>query len=214
MAVAGGTNQEGRLNREKTPLYTLARLLVGLILRVFGVRARGMENFPKDTNFIVIGNHISAWDPLAVALFYKDSEIHYMSKEELFHIPVLRGILRKLHAISVNRGETDMAAMRASMQVLRDGHVLGIFPQGTRQPDSQVRGIETGVAVIAMKSTVPLVPVMLTGKYRPFGRVRVVVGEPIDISDLRAQRPDAQTLEAVKARIVTAMEALMPFTDF
>ncbi len=200
---------------EKTWFYSFARVIIGFIYTViFHAKARGTENFPTDTHCIIISNHISAWDPLTIAKFYKVSEVHFIAKDSLFKIPVLRLILRGLHAFPVSRGETDMSAMRTSMQVLRDGHVLGIFPEGHRQPSGQVGKIETGVAVMALKSNVPMVPVMISGKYRPFGKLRMAVGKPIPLDDLRARRADTETLEEVKARVRASLEALGPMTDF
>lgn len=203
------------MNRERTFLYTLARGIAGILYPlIFRAKARGQEHFPADTNCILLANHISAWDPITVARYYTISEVHFMGKESLFKVKPLAWLLRKLHAFPVNRGESDMAALRQSMQVLGEGHVLGIFPEGHRQQGDRVRFIETGVAVIALRSDVPLVPMLITGKYRLFGRPRLVVGEPIPLDDLRGRRADKETLEALKARIIDALEALRPLSDF
>lgn len=203
------------MNKEKTWLYSFARLLAKFIYGViFRAKARGLENFPNDTNCILIGNHISAWDPITLAHFYTYSEVHFIAKDSLFKFPVLRTLLKWLHAFPVSRGERDMAAMRTCMQVLRDGHVLGVFPQGTRQEDGRVEAVETGIAVMALKSNVPVVPVRIGGRYKLFGKVRASVGKPIPLDDLRATRADSETLEEVKRRVIDALEALRPSMDF
>lgn len=203
------------MKKEKTFVYTLARGIASVLYGgIFLARGRGMENFPSDQNCIILSNHISAWDPITVAKYYTVSEIHFLAKDSLFRNPLLARLLTWLHAIPVHRGETDMAAMRSAMQVLKDGHVLGIFPEGTRQQGDHMQHIETGVAVMALKSGAPLVPARISGKYRLFGKIRLVVGRPIDIEDLRARRPDAETLELLKARIIDAVEALRPLSDF
>ena len=203
------------MNKEKTWLYTFARGVIWIInALIFRSKARGVENFPQEESCIILSNHISAWDPLTIANFYKVSEIHFMGKESLFKNRFLRALFMKLHAFPVSRGASDLGAMRVAMQVIRDGHVLGIFPEGTRQKDDRMQSIETGVAVMALKSDVPLVPVHLSGKYRWWGRVRMVVGKPIEIDDLRAKRADSQTLEALKTRIIDAVNDLRPLSDF
>lgn len=208
-------SEQNKLNKEKTPFYIFARMVAAVIYTlIFRTKARGLENFPQDENCIILANHISGWDPITVARYYRVSEIHFMAKEDLYKIPVLRTLLKWLHAFRVNRGESDMSAMREAMQVLKDGHVLGIFPEGHRQHENRMQHIETGVAVMAIKSTVPVVPVMITGRYRFFGRVRMVVGKPIPLDDLRAQRANSDTLEVLKARIIDAVEALRPLGDF
>lgn len=201
--------------KEKTWLYSFARVVIGIIYRwIFRAKARGVEHFPTEENSIILGNHISAWDPLTVAVYYKASEIHFFAKDSLFRSRFLRWLLTKLHAIPVRRGETDMGAMRQAMQVLKEGRVLGIFPEGTRHSTDQVQSIETGVAVMALKSSVPIIPVLISGRYKLFGRVRLVVGPPIPMDDLRAGRPDTPALEAAKARMIVAVEALRPLADF
>lgn len=203
------------MNVEKTRLYSLARILAEFVYRViFRAKVRGAENFPNDRNCILLGNHISGWDPLTVAVFYKTNEVHFFAKESLFRNRLLAALLRRLHAFPVNRGATDMGAMRTAMQVLKDGHVLGIFPEGSRQFDGKVKGIETGVAVLALKSGAAVIPVRIGGKYRFFGKIRMVVGSEIPLDDLRAVRADAQTLEAVKTRVIDALEAMRPMLDF
>lgn len=197
------------MKKEKTPLYTFARVVIGIGFRVaFGVRATGMENYPQDQNCIILSNHISALDPLTIAMFYKVSEIHFIGKESLFRNKFLAKLLTTLHAFPVNRGETDMGAMRTAMQIVRDGYVLGIFPEGHRQQGEHMQRIETGVAVMALKTDVPVVPVCITGKYRPFGKLRVTVGEPIPMDDLRAMRSNSEVLETLKQRIIDSVEAL------
>jgi len=206
---------EKRMTMKKTGFYTFARGLICCVYKViFRAKARGADNFPKDENFIIYGNHFSAWDPLTIAYAYKAGEIHFMAKDSLFRVPVVRAVLTRLHAFPVNRGSADMAAMRTAMQVLRDGHVLGIFPEGTRQQGGPVSGIETGVAVLALKSDVPLVPVLIGGKYTFWGSVRAVAGEPVRFDDLRGQRVDTETLDEVNRRLVNALEALRPLLDF
>ncbi len=197
------------MNRERTFFYRFAIAVLWPVYKfIFRAKARGVENFPKDTNCILISNHISAWDPLTIGLFYKESEVHFIAKDSLFKFRPLAAILRWLHAFPVSRGESDMAAMRACMQVLRDGHVLGVFPEGTRGHEGHVREIQTGIAVMALKSAVPVVPILLTGRYRLFGNVRLTVGALVPLDDLRAGRADAVTMDAVKSRVRESIESL------
>jgi len=176
----------------------------------FGAKATGCEHFPKDQNCILLCNHVHAFDPVTIAVFYRASEIHFIAKESIFRRKWLAKFFTKLHAFPVHRGETDMRAMRQTMQVLKDGHVLGIFPEGHRQQDRQVKSIETGASVIALRSGVPAIPMYISGRYRPFGRLRLTVGPPINLDDFRGERADAEVLEAVKQRILDSLNALNP----
>ncbi len=203
------------MNKEKTWFYCFARAVITPLFRwIFRAKAVGVSNFPQNENCIILCNHISAWDPLTIAYFYSVSEIHFISKDSLFKNKLVAAVLKGLHAFPVARGETDMGAMRTAMQVLRDGHVLGIFPEGHRMHSDGVEKIETGIAVMALKSDVPLVPVMLEGKYKIGGKLRMAVGKPIPMEDLRSSRADAETLESVKKRIVEALNGLAPSLKF
>ncbi|MEG0766404.1 MAG: hypothetical protein RR482_01695, partial [Clostridia bacterium] len=91
--------------------------------------------------------------------------------------------------------------------------VLGIFPEGHRYHTGQIEKMETGVAVLALKSNVPLVPVYISGHYRVGGRLRIWVGPMVLIDDLRVQGADSTTLEAVKDRLQQALTVLQAKAD-
>ena len=91
--------------------------------------------------------------------------------------------------------------MRACMQVLRDGQVLGIFPEGTRHLPSLMQTVESGAALIALRANVPLLPVYIDSRVRCFHRTQAWVGEPIDFSDLRAQGVNTDTVNLLCDRI-------------
>lgn len=190
------------MKREKTVLYTLARGIMAIVYPlIFGARVYGAENFPADQNFIVLANHISNWDPLSLAYACKKWEIHFLAKESLFKNPILRWLITKLHAIPVSRQGTNLAAMRTSLAILRDGHVLGIFPEGHRFHTGKIEKIETGIAMLVLKSDVPLVPAYIDGRYRLWGGLKIRVGEAMDLSDLREKGQNTEVIEAIKTRI-------------
>jgi len=197
------------MNVERTWLYSFAKVLLKFLFRfVFRLQARGLEFFPKDQNCILLSNHISAWDPMTITHLYKHNEIHFFAKDSLFKNKLLAAVLRKIHAFPVKRGETDMKAMRHAMQVLKDGHVLGIFPEGHRIHGGELAPIETGVAVMALKSRVPVVPILIRGRYKLFSTIKVSVGEPVPLDGLIGGTADADTLNEVKDRFMRALQAL------
>ena len=123
---------------ERTPVYTLAR---GLAFLLFHTICPVKYDHPERAKAlqapaIIISNHLSAMDPILVAYAVKKYEIRFIGKRELAGSKLTDKLLSRLHMIPVTRGGTDMGAMRASLQTLKDGHILGIFPEGTRhQPD-------------------------------------------------------------------------------
>lgn len=157
---------------------------------------------------VVMSNHINLLDCVTMAISVKRRELHFMGKAELFRTKLLGGILRNVHAFPVQRGQADLSSMRVSMQRLRTGAMLGIFPEGTRSKTDKMLPLQTGAAVLALKSDVPIIPMYITGKYRFWGRVRVAVGRPIGISDLRAAGADKESVDIFSQRMEQAFAAL------
>ena len=175
---------------------------------LYRMKVQGRENMPEGGSFIILSNHRSMIDPFVLGTLYEDGELHFMAKEELFHNPIVRWYITHMHGFPVKRGQADLGAMRTAMQVLRDGNALGIFPEGTRHKDGVMGEVQSGVSVLALRSKVPLIPVYITGKYRIGGKLRAIVGKPVDADDLRALRADKQTLDTLDQRIYQALVAL------
>jgi 1-acyl-sn-glycerol-3-phosphate acyltransferase len=130
-----------------------------------------------------------------------------MAKKELFKIRLVGGVLREAGAFPVDRGRADLSAIRESMRVLNGGGVLGIFPQGTRSAQNERTQMHGGAALLEQRSKAPVVPVYIDGPYRPFRRMNIYIGRPIDLSDF-GTRSDGTTIGAVTGKIDGAIWAL------
>ncbi|MBQ8537769.1 MAG: 1-acyl-sn-glycerol-3-phosphate acyltransferase [Clostridia bacterium] len=182
--------------------YKIGRLLAWLIFHtVIPVTCHHKERADIDAPFILIANHQCWLDPVLMLSLVPRYEVRFLAKKELMDHSLLGGILRNIRAIGVDRHNFDMMAMRRCMQVIKDGHILGIFPEGTRYKKGVMEELEAGTAMIALRNKVPLLPVWIDGDYRPFRRMHVYVGEPIPMDDLRAQGVDKQICETTLARI-------------
>lgn len=186
---------------ERTFWYTLARALFRLVFLVCPLHFEHTERLNRRAPYIVIANHLSWLDPMAIALICKRYEIRFLGKKELAASKLTAYLMHKLHMISVERHASDMQAMRACVKVLREGRVLGVFPEGTRHQKEMMGEVESGVSLLALRSQVPIVPVYIGGKIRPFHAVRVVVGEEIRYRDLIKKGSDKKTVDALTARI-------------
>ena len=190
-------------------VYGISRVLCRFYFyRLCGMKVTGQENLPEKGPFIILSNHRSMGDPFVLGVLYEQGELHFMAKEELFRNPVVRWYITRMHGFPVKRGQGDLSAMRTAMQVLRDGNALGIFPEGTRHKDGVMGQVQSGVSVLTLRSNVPLVPVYLSGRYRIGGKPRAIIGKPIETEDLRARRPDKETLDELDERIYSALLAL------
>lgn len=189
--------------KERTPVYTLARVLAFLGGHtIFPVRYHDTDSMRQmKAPFILIANHQSWMDPLIVASPCKEYEIRFVGKKELNVNKFVSRVLNGLHMITVDRHNTDLAAMRQCTKALREGHVLGIFPEGTRHQKELMAEVETGAAVLALRAKVPLLPVYVQSKPRFLRMNHVYVGKPMDISDLSAQGFDTEVIDQLSRRI-------------
>jgi 1-acyl-sn-glycerol-3-phosphate acyltransferase len=172
--------------------------------RLYRIEVVGGERIPSGGGAILVANHESIWDPFVLGVA-TEREIHYLAKAELFRNRALAAALRSLNAFPVERGGGDMAAISEAARRLERGELLGIFPQGTSKPERQ-NGWHRGAARLALVTGVPVVPVRLTGT-RPLPlptRIRIAVGEPIQVSVARPTIAAARSLTARFEEAVTA----------
>ena len=177
-------------------VYTLLATLSWPLLRiVFRLRVRGVENLPAG-GFVLAANHNSNFDPwpLGIGLFPR-RYLRFMGKSELFWTP-FKQFATAVGAFPVRRGERDTAAIETAAQLCREGHVVVMFPEGTRRKKGlrkkYVPKAHTGAARIALDAGVPLVPAGIVGTARlaRLAQLRVAYGKPVPLDDL-AGRDDA-----------------------
>ena len=194
-----------------SPLYRIiGTLSIPVVKGLYRLRARGLEHLPEG-GFVLAANHTSNFDPwpLGIPLLPR-RRLRFMAKAELFN-PVLTPILRAGGAFKVRRGEGDVDAMRTAVELVREGEIVVMFPEGTRQRKGLVKRHtarpHTGAARIALTANAPLVPAAIAGTDRllRLGPLRVAYGPPIDVSDL-----DGKDLKTA-ARLAT--ERLMATID-
>lgn len=189
--------------RERTAIYTLARIIFGFLFHtIFPLRFHNAQIADEmQPPYIIMANHRSFADPMALAIKVKKYEIRFIGKRELAHGRLKSWLFSGLHMILVSRHATDMAAMRQCMQTLKEGHILGIFPEGTRHQPEMMQEVESGTAIIALRARVPLLPVYIDGKIRPFHITHIYYGKPMELDDLYAQGVNNDTAHQLCQRI-------------
>jgi 1-acyl-sn-glycerol-3-phosphate acyltransferase len=187
-----------------------------------GGRVTGLEHVPSSGPYIVVSNHTSNLDPPFIGAAigrHTRRPIHFMAKDEIRHWPLVGWLARGSGVFFVRRGEGDRAAQRSALQHLAAGRPIGIFPEGTRSPTGALGEPKAGVALIALRSGVPLVPVGITGSGKIFPgrsrwphrtRVDITVGEPFLLPHQAEGRLDREELAAGADRIMTEIAALLP----
>ena len=174
---------------------------------VYPARVDGIENIPAEGGFILCSNHVSARDPFYLAVRCRTRLFHFMAKAELFKNKLVAAFMRGLESFPVERGSSDLNAVRTALKLVNDGHGLGLFPQGTRSRDNTPTPMLTGASMIALRAGAPVIPVYIGGPYRPFRKIQVSFGAPIDFSDL-GRRVDRDTLEKATQRIADSIWSL------
>lgn len=167
----------------------MSKMIVKLIFFMFfsifyRVQIIGKENVPKEGAALLCSNHVSELDMFFIGYKLKRL-IRYMAKEELFKNPILRIIMKSLGAFPVKRGKGDIGAIKTSLKLLSEGHIVGIYPEGTRRKIAEKTNkevkIKAGVAFLAQKSQVPILPVLVHGNHKLFGKIKVIFGEPYSL---------------------------------
>jgi 1-acyl-sn-glycerol-3-phosphate acyltransferase len=196
-----------------SPLYLVAGSLSWPVVKgLYRLRAQGLEHIPEG-GFVLAANHTSNFDPWPLGIpFLPKRQLRFMAKAELFN-PILAPILRAGGAFKVRRGEGDVDAMRTAAELAREGEIVVMFPEGTRQKKGLRKKREarphTGAARIALTAGVPLVPAAIGGTDRlsRLGPLSVVYGEPIDVSDLEGMETKRAASIATE-RLMNAIEEL------
>ena len=187
--------------KENTIAFKLIAIFLAPILRLFfNIKTEGVEKLPKG-GYVLVGNHLSYLDPLAFAYsvyIHMKRVPHYLAKESLFRVPVLKQILPKVGQIPVYRGgKNNEEPLRAAKEFIKAGQVVVVFPEGTltRDPNLWPMRGKSGAIRMAYELGVPIVPAAhwgvdkVMGNYsskvrpNPFHTVRVKIGDPIVLTD-------------------------------
>lgn len=178
-------------------LYPLAKTLVKTIFYPFyRIKVIGKENFPKDGGVLLCSNHIDNLDPPVVGITCP-RPVDFMAKEELFEMPIFKGLLPKLNAFPVKRGMSDRKAMRKALSLLKDGRVVGLFPEGTRSKDGELQEGLAGAGFFALRGNANVMPCAIIGPYKPLRPLKVVYGKPIDMTPYREQKASPEEVTKV-----------------
>ncbi|MFI6085558.1 lysophospholipid acyltransferase family protein [Streptomyces sp. NPDC051217] len=204
--------------------YVLKYVLLGPLLRLlFRPRIEGLEHIPADGAAILAGNHLSFSDHFLMPAIIR-RRITFLAKAEYFTGPGVKGRLtasffRGVGQIPVDRSgkEAGRAAIREGLGVLGKGELLGIYPEGTRSHDGRLYKGKVGVAVMAIRAQVPVVPCAMVGTFeiQPPGqkipsikRVTIRFGEPLDFSRYAGLENQKAAVRAVTDEIMYAILGL------
>ncbi len=211
---------------------SMTPLITGLTLggRVFG-RAMSrialdgaVDEIPRDGPLILAANHASNLDAIVIGSWLMPRlgrRIHWLGKKELFAWPIVGWTAAHGGVHPVDRGAADVEAFRLAQRILDEGHILFVFPEGTRSPDGALQRAQEGVAVLALRTGAPIVPIAISGSNRvwpkgqklphPGGHVAVRVGAPFRLADELPAGIDRRTAKGLATTLIMdRIAALLP----
>ncbi len=183
--IARKTMPAPRMSR----FYRLLHGCAGWLIRfLFRIKITGRKNVPKQGGYVVCSNHVSLIDVFALGASFP-RQLRFLAKSELFRIPILAPVIRSLGAVSVDRAGSDVKAIKRSIEIVKDGALFSVFPQGHRYPkvNPAETPIKNGIGMIAHRAQAGIIPVcikMKNQKYCLFRRTHVLIGKPISIGEL------------------------------
>jgi 1-acyl-sn-glycerol-3-phosphate acyltransferase len=189
------------------------------------IRLEGaLDAIPRDGPIILAANHASNLDPVvlgAVVLPKVGRRFQWLGKKELFRWPVVGWIARHGGVHPVDRGAADVEAFRLAKRILDEGHILFVFPEGTRSPDGRLQEARDGTSVLALRTDAPILPVGIAGSHtvwprgqklpHPGGHVTIRVGTPFRLSEVLPEGTDRRAAKGLAtAHIMRRIAALLP----
>jgi 1-acyl-sn-glycerol-3-phosphate acyltransferase len=195
-------------------------VLLGPVLRLlFRPKVTGLEHIPREGGAILAANHVSFLDPMLLPLVVPRRRVLFLTKVKYIDNPLLHWILRGAGVIPVASDDPKAIAdaVAAGVTALREGRLVGIFPEGTRSPDGRLHRGKTGVARIAIQAGVPVIPAGITGTDLALPRgaklprprsVRITFGPPIRLSAPADARASAVASRAATDQVMAAIAAL------
>jgi 1-acyl-sn-glycerol-3-phosphate acyltransferase len=202
--------------------WILKAMLKPLLSAIYRIRAESIENIPAEGPAIIAANHLSFLDSFFIPLVVPRRKVTYLAKADYFKSWKTAWFFKGVGQIPTERGggKQSRQSLEIALEVLEEGNLLGIYPEGTRSPDGYLHRGRTGVARLALAARVPVVPCGVIGTDdvmpkaarmpRLWGRptVRVRFGKPLDFSRYEGKETDRVVLRSVSDEIMRAIMRL------
>lgn len=204
-------------------IYTVTVAILFVLLKLFfRIKIIGAENIPKKGAFLLASNHASYLDPPILAVgcydYNRGRRLSFLAKDELFASKLFGWYISKLGAFPIKRSFGDIGAIRESIRRIREGKPLVVFPEGERSPDGSLQAAFPGIALLATKTNIPIIPAYIKGaeevlsvknkRFKPH-RIAVKFGKP-----LYFYHKGPQAYSEATQRIMSALKELKDSFDF
>lgn len=166
----------------------------------------GAENVPDDGNIILAANHKSNLDPIFVASAIKNRTVATIGKKELFENKVLASILNKLNVIPIDRDNPGISTIKTILKKLKEGYVVGIFPEGTRIKGNGFGEAKAGLALFAVKGKANVIPISIISNYKLFNKVTIYIDKPISFEEYYKQKLSTEDYERLSSDVLEVIK--------
>jgi 1-acyl-sn-glycerol-3-phosphate acyltransferase len=212
-------NNNHQMRTERSLAWRLSQILAHVLTtQLFELHVSGLENIPATGGALIVSNHQSNLDPVLLAVRLK-RPVNYIAKSELFQSRIGRRLLRNVfNAFPVRQGTGDIGAVKETIQRLREGHLLNLYPEGGRTEDGEIGPMLRGVGLIVRRAGVPVVPVVIEGSFEAWPQhrrcfrphpIRVRYGTPMELNGMSEDEIVA-TIDQTLRQMFTALRAAPP----
>ena len=202
----------------RQPLYWISHFGVWLFLKLkYRLKVEGGKNIPHTGGAVIVANHCSYLDPPVMCAISANRIVRFMARDTLFSSRLAKWYFKSVQVIAIDRTRGDLGALKKAIALLKGGQVIGLFPEGTRSPDGQMREAKGGIGFLIAKGNVPVVPLHISGTFQAFpkgsshlkpSRIVARIGNPIMPEEIRAAMPEKGDYEAVGALVMRRIRDL------
>lgn len=183
-------------------IYKICRYIIRSVIWiyckvVYRFSVNGVENIPKTGAVIFCGNHKGLLDAPLIEITCKRDDNRFLAKQELVSNFIMSFLGRVFHVILVKRNDKDLGPMKESLKTLKNNNAISLFPEGTRNGLKKGRKPKTGVAYFALNSDAVVIPVGIKGGEKPFKKIVITYGKPINIEIYINKKKEKETVQEV-----------------
>ena len=178
-----------------------------LVIIVYRPKTVGVENIPEGEGALICPNHVHGLDSVVIVLTNKRT-IRVLAKESLFKNPILRWLASIFGVYPVKQNNKSMETMKISLKLLKNNELLLIFPEGTR--NGMAKGVKPkdGAIKLAARANVPIIPVGIQGSFKPFTKVKLNIGKPIQYNLTKEELNDKEKLRELTDELMNVIVKL------
>ena len=188
------------------------RIIIKFLFKIIAIilyrpKIVGKENLPKDTGALLCPNHVHNLDSAVIVAMFK-RKVNVLAKEELFKNRFICWLADLFGVYPVKRGKADLQAIKISLKLLKNDELLLMFPEGTRHGLDKGKKPKNGAVLIAATAGKPIIPIGIQGNFKPFTKVIINIGKPIDYSKYKEKVKEKEEVSKLTQELMQEIVSL------